>query len=194
MDTITNNQTFATLYAISNNNEVLTSSTAPLSSLSITQVAEVTKQLYQHLNKNKLSSKHSHSLYFTISQNDQVKYKLSSQDPRIERILWYFQNYPIELTSNPKLNVLMTIKEDSPTLLKREDLIKIIEEHNSYPEDWIYPEQFEYDPSKGPAVIWLIHDDCMVYFDYIVIPKEHLEEAKDYIIYQNNGLTIIEDC
>ena len=49
MDTNTNNQTFATLYAISNNNEVLTSSTAPLSSL--TQVAEVTKQLYQHLNK-----------------------------------------------------------------------------------------------------------------------------------------------
>lgn len=190
-------KTFATLYAISNDNEVLTSSIAPLPSL--TQVVEVTKQLYQHLNKNKLSSKHSHSLYFTISQNDQVKYKLSSQDPRIDRIIWYFQNYPIELTSNPKLNVLMTIKEDSPktpTILKREDLIKLILEHNSYPEDWIYPEQFEYDPSKGPAVIWLIHDDCMVYFDYanVIVHEEDREDAEDYIIYQNNGLTIIEDC
>lgn len=188
-------KTFATLYAISNNNEVLTSSTAPLSSL--IQIAEVTKQLYQHLNKNKLSSKQSHSLYFTISQNDQVKYKLSSQDPRIDRILWYFQNHPVELTSNPTLNVLITIQDDSPknsTILKREDLIKIILEHNSYPEDWIYPENFEYDPSKGPAVIWLIHDDCQVYFDYKVIPEEDLEEARDYIIYQNNGLTIVEDC
>jgi len=34
----------------------------------------------------------------------------------------------------------------------------------------------------------------MVYFDYVAIPKEDLEEAEDYIIYQNNGLTIVEDC
>lgn len=89
------------------------------------------------------------------------------------------------------MNVLVTIK-DKPDILKREDLINLILEYNSYPEDWIYPENFEYDPSKGPAIIWIIHDDSQVYFEYQELPEQ--EDLDDYIIYQDNGLTIIEDC
>lgn len=178
--------TFATLTAIATDNEILASYTATLTSLK--QVSEIAQQLYYQLAS---SLKPNCSLYFTISQEDQVKYKLSSQDTRIERILWYFQNYPIKLTPNPTMNVLVTIK-DKPDILKREDLINLILEYNSYPEDWIYPENFEYDPSKGPAIIWIIHDDSQVYFEYQELPEQ--EDLDDYIIYQNNGLTIIEDC
>lgn len=72
--------------------------------------------------------------------------------------------------------------------MNREELINLIESFH-LGEDWNYPENFEYNPFKGPAILWLIHDDQEVSLEYGNLP----EDLEDYIIYQENGLTILED-